>query len=796
MNEGTHRFTRMVLSRPKTVIVALLAATAAMASGLCKLTIDTDVTRDLPSKIPAKRLYDRIREIFPSREMVIVGITGTDVFTADGIRRLEKLRRQLEQLHGTDGVLCPTNARLIYLDAQGSLQIRPAADPLPSSDAEAQRLARRLLAQPAYRGVLVHPSKKAVLCMVMVKAATRESDVAGRVIELADDSGRNQGFEIHVTGRAAATYWARVLMGRDMGMLTGIALVVMIVLLAGLFRSWRGVVLPLGVVSAAVLWSLGLMGHTGIALSHSTEVLPILLIAIGVADSIHILKAFYSQAREGGPAAEVVARAMTQLNRPVVLTSVTTSAGFLALNTSGIESIMTLGLLTAFGVMVALLFSVAFLPASLSLLQVPQARKDKGRGRFVVLERVAESYARLLCGHRAKVLALVLATVAAAGWGATRVPVEMSNLDNFPAGHRFRLDTEAVNRYFPALSTMMVVVEGGGPDAIKNPAVLRSMDRLEQFLRRRPHVGAVQSITSLLKQMHRVLHGDDPEQYRLPREIEHEQQPVTSDEASARVRKFEVPGRQLVAQYLQLLELSGKPQELSHLVTYDYSTARINVMVDTDRSSLLDPLSNDVRDFISREMGGVRAELTGMSELIRAVNRMVISGQSWSILTSLVLVWLVTAMLFSSAVLGVFATLPLFFSLFLNFGVMGIGGMALNVMTMATSSVAVGVGIDYAIHFIHRFQMERAALYGWREAVVRSMRTSGVAVALNALVVAAGFGVLVASSFGGVAQMGFLIALTMLTSAFGALTVLPVLFLYLRPRPLDGEAEHGKGGNP
>ncbi|RME29859.1 MAG: RND family transporter [Deltaproteobacteria bacterium] len=724
--------------------------------------------------------------------MVVVGITDTDVFTADGIRRLESLRRQLEQLPGVDGVLCPTNARLVYLDDEDTLQIRPAADPLPSSDEQARRLAERLLSQPAYRSVIVHPSGRAVMCMVMVKASTRESDVAGRVIELADDAKRNQGFQIHVTGRAAATYWARILMGRDMGMLTGIALVVMILLLAGLFRSWRGVVLPLVIVSAAVLWSLGLMGYLGVPLSHSTEVLPILLIAMGVADSIHILKTYYALGREGGPVENTVARTMTELNRPVVLTSVTTAAGFLALNTSGIESIMTLGLFTAFGIMVALLFSVAFMPAALSLLGPPASGRKKGSGRFVALERVAEGYARLLTGHRKKVLLFILVVVLAAGWGATSVPVEMSNLDNFPKGHRFRLDTEAVNRYFPALSTLMVIIEGGKPDAVKDPKILHAMEELEDFLRRQPHVGAVQSVTALVKQMHRVLHGDVPEQYRLPRDIEIEQEKITGEDGSVRVRRFEVQGRQLVAQYFQLLEMSGKPDELSHMVTYDYSTARINVMLDTDRSSLLDPLTKKVREFLSRELGTLKAELTGMSELIRAVNRMVITGQGWSILTSLVLVWLVTSALFRSVVLGAFATLPLFFSLFLNFGVMGLGGIALNVMTMATSSVAVGVGIDYAIHFIHRFQMERTRPSGWEEATIRSMRTSGVAVSLNALVVAAGFGVLMASSFGGVAQMGLLIALTMITSAFGALTVLPVLFVSLRPRALDGG--NAKGG--
>jgi predicted RND superfamily exporter protein len=177
-----------------------------------------------------------------------------------------------------------------------------------------------------------------------------------------------------------------------------------------------------------------------------------------------------------------------------------------------------------------------------------------------------------------------------------------------------------------------------------------------------------------------------------------------------------------------------------------------------------------------------------MAELIRAVNDMVVRGQAWSILTSLLLVFLVTALIFRSPVLGLFSTLPLFFSLFLNFGTMGLTHMALNVMTMATSSVAVGVGIDYAIHFVHRYQLERRRGASYEEAAHATLRSSGVAIAVNAATVALGFAALGLSAFKGVAHMGILISLTMVTSAFAALTILPVLFILLRPRAFAGPA--------
>ncbi len=784
------RLTDLVLRHPRWTIVLTLLSLVIFAFGLPRMHADTDVTRDLPQQIPAKRLYDRIDQLFPAKETIVVMARGDDLFTAKGFAKLAALDARLARLEGVYTVLGPTSARLISAGEAG-LVVRPAGDPLPKTDAEARALEARLYDQPLYVGTLLSEDHRAVVFLVMVKSGVREADVAERVLALTGDPHRNEGLELFVTGRGVANYWGKVLMGRDMGMLTMAALGVVILLLVLSFRSLRGVVLPLAVVVTSVVWSLGLMGYLGIPISHSTEVMPILLLAMGVADGIHILKGYYERARSGGAPAAVVRATMEDLNRPVVLTSITTIAGFLSLGTSGVHSILVLGVLTAFGVLAALVFSLTFIPATLSVLALPAAQREHGRGRFTRMEAVAGRYARILDRHRWWVLAGIAGVIGLSILGATRVPVEMSTLSNFRPDHPLRRATEAVNEHFAATTSLTVVVEGGHPGAIKEPEVLAKMDALQRFLEAQPHVGKIQSITGFIKQMHRVMHGDDPKAYRLPRPVEHETGTEWVEENGEEVEKettFEVPGRELVAQYLALYELSGRPDDFAHLVTYDFSTARMTVFLDTDRASALTRLHEDLKRWLQENFGDLHAELTGMAELIRAVNDMVVRGQAWSILTSLLLVFLVTALIFRSPVLGLFSTLPLFFSLFLNFGTMGLTHMALNVMTMATSSVAVGVGIDYAIHFVHRYQLERRRGVSYEEAAHATLRSSGVAIAVNAATVALGFAALGLSAFKGVAHMGILISLTMVTSAFAALTILPVLFLLLRPRAFAGPA--------
>ncbi len=834
--------TDRVLARPWAALGLSLLVVGGLSAGLSRLTADTDVTKDLPQSLPAKQLYDRIGEMFPAKEVLVVAVEDPDLFTPQGARRLSALTRTLEEVDGVQSVLGPTNAKIIRgvpagpgTDGgagTGTMDVRAAADPLPKTPGDVQRWRDRLASMPGLVGSIVSRDWGAVAFVVFIKAGRREADVAGRVFAVAEDPAASQGYRLLVAGRPAAMYWAKRIMGRDMGMLSSAALGIVLLILLIAFRSVRGVALPLAVVIGAVLATLGLSGWLGQPLTHSTESLPILLIAIGVADGIHILKGYYTRARDASGPAAAVRATMADLNRPVVLTSLTTALGFLALNVSGVDSIMRLGLLTAFGVLVALGLSLVFIPATLALLPLPRsAQRQRPQGaRFERLEDAGARYARWLVRRKGWVLAAIAAVVALAIYGGTLVRSEMSNLDNFRPGHPLHASTHLINDRFGGAIGLTLVVEGGHPDAIKDPALLQAMDDLAAYAAGLPHVGSVRSLTTFIKQMMKAVSDDDPKQFRIPKPketfVDRWDEEVADPDGTRRVihhaDPFEVDGRAVVAQLLEAYLVGGKPGDFATMVTTDFSSSKIDLTLDSDRATVLDQVARSLRDYIaehfqapgseagaspqgqaSTTQGGAKpaaskpvapaaskpvakVELTGMAELIRAVNAAVVKGQGWSIVTSLLLVWLVTALLFRSAVLGLFATIPLFFSLFLNFGVMGFTGIPLNLITMTTSSIAIGVGVDYAIHYVHRVQHERRAGLGFDEAIPAAMRDSGVAIAMNALTVAAGFSALTLSAYRGVAHMGLLIAVTMLTSAFGALTLLPIVFAWLKPRAFTG----------
>jgi predicted RND superfamily exporter protein len=245
-----------------------------------------------------------------------------------------------------------------------------------------------------------------------------------------------------------------------------------------------------------------------------------------------------------------------------------------------------------------------------------------------------------------------------------------------------------------------------------------------------------------------------------------------------------VSGKDLVAQYLALYEMSGKPEDLANLVDYNYQNAKVSIFMDTDDMATARELDSSLTAFIDNHFEGAEVAITGMAKLFLVVDGLIVSGQIISISLSLFLVWLITTFMFRSPLIGIFNTIPLFFALLLNFTIMGLSNIHVNLETMMISSIAIGVGVDYAIHFIYTYRRKLRQNGAYDAAVPATMEDSGVAIAYNSFVVAAGFSIITLSQFVSIVHMGLLIALTMLTAAFGALTILPLIFANLKPRAL------------
>ncbi|UCH11588.1 MAG: MMPL family transporter [Fidelibacterota bacterium] len=778
-------FTQHVLRRPWAYIGAVIVITLALGYQLKNLEMDPDITGSLPERIPAKRLYDKMGDIFPTKDMIFVGITGENIFSLGHIKDVWELTNRIKNLPEVYDVLSPTNVKLIRGTEDG-MEVEDILLHPPYTPEEVKLFRQDLFDSDLALGNLVSNDSRMLGIMVLLKNSTEVDEFVRDFIPFIEEMEGRTDLQLVLAGKPIATHYISLGMQRDMSTFFMGGLVLIFVLLLVIFRTLRGILIPLAVVLLSVIWTLGMMALTGTPMSHATEVLPILIMSIAVADSIHIISHYYHNSRREQERKSLVRRTMEHMNSPVIMTSLTTMAGFLALGVSGFSESARLGIFTAVGVLFAMLISLTFVPAMLSLLRIPRYL-EKRQAEQPWDSRTAMGWGNLLVKYRKGLYPLAGVVALLAAMGISKLDHSYSAIENFPSDHPVRMAYDLMNQHFAGTTDFQVMIEGESPDLIKEPRILRDMDELKRQAVEHPHVGDAMSLADWVKRMHKVLNGDRDEFYAIPPE----RSPITFMDWEERggqwveVEKTDtVSGRELIAQYLALYEMSGKPEDLANMVDYDYRNAKLSIFLNTDNMTNLREVDAELNEFIADHFEGTSTAVTGMAKLTMVIDGLIVSGQIISVSLSLFLVWLITSLMFKSPLLGFFNTLPLFFALLLNFTIMGLTGIHVNLETMMISSITIGVGVDYAIHFIYTYRRRLAKEGSYDAAVPSTMEDSGVAIAYNSFIVAAGFSIIALSQFVAIMQMGVLITLTMLTSAFGALTILPLLFVNFQPQAL------------
>jgi hypothetical protein len=179
---------------------------------------------------------------------------------------------------------------------------------------------------------------------------------------------------------------------------------------------------------------------------------------------------------------------------------------------------------------------------------------------------------------------------------------------------------------------------------------------------------------------------------------------------------------------------------------------------------------------------GYEVKISGNGDLSLATNNLIVGSQIKSIFYSLVAVFIIVAVSYKSPIAGIFGTIPLAVSLLINFGIMGFLHIKLDVATSMVASIAIGIGVDYTIHFISAYNEHRKKTDDLEEVTKQTLISTGKAIIFNAVSVALGFLVLMFSNFEPLVNLGMLVAITMLTSSMGALIVLPVLLGIFKPK--------------
>jgi predicted RND superfamily exporter protein len=227
--------------------------------------------------------------------------------------------------------------------------------------------------------------------------------------------------------------------------------------------------------------------------------------------------------------------------------------------------------------------------------------------------------------------------------------------------------------------------------------------------------------------------------------------------------------------------MSGDPEDLERMVDFDFQRAQVMVRINDGSNMALKSVLEKIRQMT----GPAKVRIGGYGLITADLADLVVKGQITSLIFALVVVFVLLAGLFRSVSAGLIAALPLAFSMVILFGWMGYLGVKLDVATALLSSIMIGVGVDYTIHFLWRYKAERAKGLAPAEAVTKTLTTTGRGISFNALSVILGFCALPFSVFLPIKIFGFLVMVSIFSCLVGALVFIPALVLISRPTFLE-----------
>ena len=726
---------------------------------LLKLEIDPDLKNYFPKTMRSMVNTDRIEEIFGNQDLVMIIFEAEDILAEETLKRIENVEKEIGRIEGVRRTSSLFGSNHIHGE-EGVMYVEPTILRIPRNESMREEVREVIKNNDLVYKVMVSDDFQATaLVCTLKKDADEDLVFAGIHTILEEHPGEEK---VHFGGLPYLRQAIDKDIQRDGVILIPIALLLMLVFLYFVFREWRGVWLPFLVVVMSALLGLSLIPVLGWKFSLITLLVPILLIAVANDYGIHMIARYQELNAKGNGRSmkDMSAGIARSLWKPLMLTGLTTIAGISALWAHTMIPARQMALVASVGILFAIFFSLVLLPALLSLLPrskpkaVPsihgrgRSRNPLGRFSFFVVRK------RRLIPVVALVATLLIST------GIIFLKVDSNEENFFPERHEVKQASKLINEKFGGSESISVLFSGDMLD----PAILERMESYRREMEKMEAVDLTMGFSGVVREISKALNDPNEALYdRIP------------------------PTREAVAQYMVLYNMNGNPEELEQLVDFNYEHAHLMIRINNANNETV----NGIMDRLELITAGDPAvETIGGNGYVRTeLANKVLSGTFISLGIALVIIFVLVSLIFKSASAGLLGIIPITVSVVALFGIMGLSGVRLDVATALLSSVMIGVGIDYTIHFLWRYREERQQNRPAREAVITTITTTGRGIIFNALSVIVGFLVLIISSFTPIRFFGVLVVVSILTCLIGAVMILPAILLNYEPAFLKPDEE-------
>ena len=754
---------KWVVNNPLKVIVVGVMLIVFGVLGMTRIVKDTSADAFIKANDPALVSKNKLVELFDLNDPMVISIQNDKgIYNQETLNVVYDLSKEIQEKFSevqNDGITSLSRQKNIKGVTDG-MEIEYFVQHKNLTPKEIEDVQKGIAEFPMLQGVLVSKDSKATLIIADLKQNANAEKVYKKLVNLVKKY-ETDNIKLYVAGEGAVTGYMGAYIDHDARILNPAAGIIITIILFIAFRTIGGTLLPNVIIAGGVTVALGLMGYAGISFFIITNALPVVLIGISVADSIHILSTYYERRRDFPDESinDAVVETMLEMFRPVTLTTITTIAGFVGLSLSSVMPPMYyFGLFASIGVGMAWVYSLSVLPAMMAKFKLKQSKlfvkKEQKTNRF------ASKMAGVIMKHHHYLLASTALIVLIGVVGFSKMIINEDRLSVFSSDEPLVKADHEINTHFNGSHYLDILVQTKEPEGLFDPNVMQKVEALQEYAKTLKHVQGSISYIDYLKQMNKSLNENRGDFYKLP----------DSSEAAS--------------QFFLLYNASASSDDFDNILDYDYQKANIRIYVNSGEYIKEKPIVLALKKYVKEHFNSsdLHAEVSGRVNIdFEWVNK-IENSHFKSIAISLLLVILMAWISFRSFFMSILVTLPVVLSILTIYAVMGFSDIWLGVGTSMFASIAIGLGVDFAVHTAERMEYLYAQGLRGFQRVEAFYASTGRALYFNALALALGFGVLVVSKVVVLEKFGALVAVAIASSFIFALVLIPSILVILEKK--------------
>ncbi|MGD9364424.1 MAG: efflux RND transporter permease subunit [Desulfobacteraceae bacterium] len=781
------------------LLVFSLVLFTVFASQLPKTDMDTSTVGFFHETDPVRVTYERFQNQFGMDEVVLAVIKPPKLYDLTFFRKLQAFHEELEeQVPHLNEVKSLINVTSTW-GKEDELIVEKLMDSFPKNEEGLKAVIKRIRANPIYKRLFISENESVTAVLIRPNAyndteegllypgefetelldthttsprealSDKENFEFVRAIYNVADKYSSPDFPIHIAGSPAIVGILRSLVKADSAKITLLCFVVIGIFLFILFRRLSGLFLPLIVVAMTLGSTLGIMAFFRAPITPITQVLPAFLLAVGIGDAVHILAIFYPHYHKHNDKEKGIAYTYKHSGLAIVMTSVTTAGSLASFSYTELAPIADLGIYAPIGVMLALLYTLILLPPLLIIIPLKHRKSEKLDKMTTFIDSVLKKMGHIAIDHPHKIVATTTVLVIIAGIGISQLRFHHSLLEWLPQNLPVVKGTKFIDKEMRGSITTEFVIDTSKENGLHEPEIMKKLEEMNRFAESIKEdsvfIGKSTSVVDILKNTHKALNENRDEFHAVP------------------------DNKEIIAQELLLFE-NGGTDDLERIVDTRFSKARITLkfpwLEATRYYNVLKKLEAEVQKIFGTD---IKVTHTGIMVLMTHTVNAVMRTMTKSYLISGIVITILMFIVMGNIKLGTIVLFPNFIPIMIGLGAMFAFSWNLNVATILAGSIAIGLVVDDTIHFMLNFQRYYHESHNIRDAVDRTLQTTGRALLFTTLVLSTSFFMYNLASVSNISSMGNICGVIIIVALLADLLLTTALMTIV---PIGGKRDKRK----